>query len=103
MKPFELYIAYISWENGGKMRPVLIYLIEKNEAVVFPVTTQYENKSSLLQKKYFKIIDMGTTGLDKQSYIDTGTSYKISADIFNENAPIGQLSENDKRRLLEFL
>ncbi|WP_461248484.1 hypothetical protein [Treponema sp. R6D11] len=71
MKPFELFITYISWGSGGKNRPVLVLLINENTISVYPITTQYENKSEVIKAQYFKINDWAQAGLDSQSYIDT--------------------------------
>ena len=103
MEPFDFYIAYVSWGSDGKTRPVLVYFLENNEVTVFPVTTQYENKSNIVQANYFKISDWAQAGLHKQSYVDTGVPYKFSITAFKDKAPIGKLTDNDKIRLLEFL
>jgi len=46
MKPFEIYIAYISWGSGGKDRPVLLLIFDDGKATVYPITTQYEIKTN---------------------------------------------------------
>ena len=103
MKPFELFIASISWESGSKSRPVLV--LQKNNSVVsvFPVTTQYENKSKAIQAQYFKINDWSLSGLDKQSYIDTGTLLDLPLNVLEKKKPIGKLTFADMQRLLVFL
>ena len=45
MKPLELYIVYISWGNGGKERPVLIYLVDEKVVNVFPIIVGQFRKS----------------------------------------------------------
>lgn len=101
MNPFEICIAYISWDTGGKRRPVL--LIEKccGRVEVFRITSQYETKSELVQANYFKIDDWRQAGLSKQSYIDTGSSIDIPISLIAST--IGKLTENDKQRLLRFI
>jgi mRNA interferase MazF len=71
MEPFELFITYLSWGSGGKNRPILVLLLNEDTISVYPITTQYENKSESIKSQYFKIKDWQQAGLDKQSYIDT--------------------------------
>jgi len=102
MKPFEIYIAYISWGDDGKRRPVLVWSKQENEVSVFGITTQYQNKSAAIQSKYLAINDWQQAGFDKQSYIDTCKIIDIpitTVDII----PIGELSAEDKQRLIDFL
>ncbi|QNQ83701.1 MazF family toxin-antitoxin system [Lactobacillus sp. PV037] len=80
MKSNEIYIAYVSWKNDGKHRPVLIVKVNKKEVRVFKITTQYENKSQFIKEKYYKIQDLVSAGLVKQSYIDTGETYTLNSD-----------------------
>jgi hypothetical protein len=103
MEPFELYVAFISWGNDGKNRPVLILLVSDELISVYPVTTQYENKSETVRAKYFKINDWSKAGLDKQSYIDTGILLNLPKSVFDKRKPIGKLTDADKKKLLEFL
>jgi len=103
MKLFELYIAGISWGSGSKNRPVLVLQIAGSLISVFPITTQYKNKSKAIQAKYFKIDEWSQAGLDKQSYIDTGTVLDLPLSVFNKKKPIGKLTITDMQRLLKFL
>ena len=103
IEPFDIYIAYVSWGNDGKTRPVLVYFLDNNDVTVFPITTQYENKSKTIRANYFKVNDWAQVGLHKQSYIDTGVPYKFSIAAFKNQSPIGKLTDGDKQRLLEFL
>jgi len=103
VKPFDLFITYISWENGGKNRPVLILFASEETISVYPVTTQYENKSDVIKARYFKINDWQQAGLDRQSYIDTGIMLKLPALAIKSKKPIGKLTIADKKRLLVFL
>ena len=102
MKPFEIYIAYVSWGNEGKRRPVLILSEQEKEVSVFPITTQYQSKSAAVQSKYLVINDWRQAGLDKLSYIDASKIIDLpikSVAVF----PIGKLSVEDKQRLLDYL
>ena len=102
MKPFEFYVAYVKWGDGGKRRPVLVLDKQEQDVSVFRITTQYQNKSAAIQKKYLVINDWQQSGLDKPSYIDT--SKIIEVPISSVDAlPIGALSVNDKQKLLESL
>ena len=103
MKPYEIYIAYISWGVDGKRRPILF--LEKNSGyiAVFRITSQYENKSDEIKGQYVEISDWKQAGLSKPSYIDTGKKVEIQPSLISPQTPIGKLTENDKLRLLEFL
>jgi len=103
MNIFDIFIAYVSWDNNGKHRPVLV--IEQQEAIlsVFNITTQYAGKSKSVQRNYFKIIDWRQAGLDKQSFIDTSTIRDLPKNVWTGKTPIGNLTEADIQRLLEFL
>jgi hypothetical protein len=109
MEPFELFITYISWgssashESGGKDRPVLVLLLSENTISVYPVTTQYENKSEAVKAQYFKINDWQQTGLGRQSFIDTGILLNLPISVIKNKKPIGKLTIADKKRLLAFL
>jgi hypothetical protein len=103
MEPFELYIAYISWGSDGKNRPVLVLLSSDTAVSVYPITTQYENKSEAVRSKYFKITEWTPAGLDKQSYVDTGILLNLPKSVLDKKQPIGKLTATDKQKLLEFL
>lgn len=103
MKPFDIFIAYTSWGNEGKFRPVLVYTQNDNRVDAFSITTKYEIKSKAIQEKYFKINDWKQSGLVKQSYIDTNNKLNLPAIVFDAKNPIGQLTESDKSRFLDFL
>jgi len=103
MNPFDIFIAYISWDSGGKTRPVLI--LEQQDKVVFAfnITMQYEGKSEAIRMGYFKISDWQQAGLDKQSYVDTNTVRDIPSAVFDGKSRIGRLTAADELRLVEFL
>ena len=103
MKPFEIYISYVSWGSDGKYRPVLVFALKDEAAYVFTITSQYKTKSEAIRVKYFKLNDWKHAGLDKQSYVDTGNYFTVPLSVLNDKAPIGELSSEDKQRLLEFL
>jgi hypothetical protein len=99
---FDVCIAYISWESGGKRRPVLLLAKDYDYASAFRITSQYANKSDTVKARYLEILDWQEAGLVKQSYIDTITSVKVPISHLSL-PPIGKLTENDKLRLFEFL
>ena len=103
MRPFDLFIIHISWENGEKSRPVLVYILGGNDIGVYQITTQYENKSNTIKAMYFEINDWEQAGLNKPSYVDTGTLIDIPEAVLISKKPIGKLTERDKLRLIEFL
>jgi hypothetical protein len=103
MEPFELFVTYISWGSGGKNRPVLVLLLTEDTILVYPITTQYENKSESIKARYFKINDWSQAGLDRQSYVDTGILLSLPISVIKNKKPIGKLTIADKKRLLAFL
>jgi len=103
VEPFELFITYLSWGSDGKNRPVLVLLLTEDTISVYPVTTQYENKSESIKSQYFKINDWLQAGLDKQSYIDTGILLNLPKSVIKNKKPIGKLTIADKERLFAFL
>jgi len=40
MNPYDLHIAYVSWGDDGKRRPVLVLSSDKKEVAVFQITSQ---------------------------------------------------------------
>jgi len=103
MDPFDIFITFISWGNGGKSRPILVILVNDDSLLAYPITTQYKNKSKTIQAQYYKMTDWLQAGLNKQSYIDTGTLIKLPLSSIVNKKPIGRLSEADKQNLFEFL
>lgn len=103
MKPFEIYVALVSWGSGGKHRPVLVISESDGYVSVFRITSQYENKSKRVQAKYFIINEWQKAGLEKQSYIDTGEIVDLPKTVLNRSIPIGSLAIEDKKRLIDFL
>ena len=103
MDIFDIYIAYVSWGDDGKMRPVLI--LEQQEEVihVFNITTQYENKSENVRCKYFRINDWQQAGLSRQSYVDTNIIRELPAIALDGKPKIGKLTEADVQNFIEFL
>ncbi len=103
MDIFDIYIAYVSWNDSGKMRPVLI--LEQQGAIVFVfnITTQYENKSKAVRSNYFKIIDWQQSGLNQQSYVDINIVRDLPSAALEGRVAIGKLTQKDAQRLFEFL
>ena len=103
MKPCEIYIAYISWDNGGKRRPVVFLAKDDGYAEVLRITSQFANKSEAVKAQYLEITDWKQAGLSKLSYIDTIETVEVPLAMISLPIPIGKLTENDKKRLLETL
>ncbi|AEF86326.1 conserved hypothetical protein [Treponema primitia ZAS-2] len=109
MKPFDIFVAYISWKTGGKRRPVLMISTGDNNgptasaAYGFGITTQYANKSETIKAKYYKIVDWKLAGLEKQSYVDTVRLLKLPPDVVSKAKPIGKLTQEDIEFLIAFL
>jgi len=99
MKPYDLHIAYVSWGGDGKRRPVLVLSSDQKEAAVFQITSQYNNKSVIIQSQYIPIEDWAQAGLAKQSYIDIGRIIDLPLSTI-QPTPIGNLSKNDLLKLL---
>jgi hypothetical protein len=93
----------MSWDGGGKSRPVLAFILGKNIVDVYQITTKFGDKSKAIQAQYFKIDDWAQAGLTAQSYVDTGTLITLTLSTFKDKTPVGYLNENDKLRFLEFL
>jgi len=103
IKPFDIFIIYISWGYDGKTRPVLAFITGENTVDVYQITSKYESKSEIVKAQYFKIDNWAQAGLNVQSYIDTGTLITLEFSALRGKNPIGKLTENDKQRFLEFL
>ena len=103
MNIFDIFIAYVSWGDGGKKRPVLILEHRADSIMVFNITTRYERKSEDVRSKYFKIYEWQKAGLDRESYIDTNDTVTLPLSSVDQTNPIGTLTELDVQRLVEFL
>ena len=102
MNPYDLHIAYVSWGDNGKRRPVLVLSANKKEVSVFQITSQYDDKSAVIKSQYIAIDDWAHAGLSMQSYIDIGRIIDLPK-VTIQPAPIGKLSENDLRKLLKVM
>ena len=101
MNTFDIYIAYVSWGDGGKRRPVLILEESPDSVTAFNITTHYEDKSETIRAKHFIINDWKQAGLDRQSYIDTNATITLPQTAIDNL--IGRLTPLDEIRLVEFL
>ena len=99
MNPYALHIAYVSWGDDGKRRPVLVLSSDQKEVAVFQITSQYDSKSTAIQFQYIAIDDWAEAGLAKQSYIDIGRIIVLPITSI-QPASIGKLSGKDLRKLL---
>jgi len=102
MSPHEIYIIHLSWGVGGKIRPVLAFIVGESTVDIYQITTKYESKSEEIKSLYFKINDWAQSGLSRESYVDTGTLITLPIDAFEGKIPVGKLTECDKQRLFMF-
>jgi hypothetical protein len=100
---FDVFIVYVPWENGGKLRPVLVFKQQETIAFVFNITTRYKKKSESIRRKYFRINDWQQAGLDKLSYVDINTIHDLPLSALKDKSKIGRLTESDKLRFIEFI
>ena len=63
MKPFDIFITFMSWDGGGKNRPVLVFILGNDTVDVYQITTKYEEKSETIQSQYYKLDDWVQAGL----------------------------------------
>ena len=103
MKSFDIFITYVAWENGGKLRPVLVFNIEGGKASLYTITSKYDEKSESIKSKYFKINEWKQAGLSKQSYVDTIKRYTLPVSTVSKVKYVGTLTNNDRKLLFEFL
>ena len=102
MQPFDIHIAYVSWEDDGKRRPILVLFRNGDEVAVFRITSQYNNKSDAVRSKYLAIDDWKQSGLKKPSFIDTSRIVDVPVNLVGI-VPIGKLSEKDRQKLISFM
>ncbi|GHU56496.1 hypothetical protein FACS1894132_13980 [Clostridia bacterium] len=96
MDEYSIWIAYVAWNDGGKLRPILI-ISENNDFVyAFSITTKYDNKSDIIKSQYFLINDWKISGLNEKSYIDTGDILDLQKSDIKSKKPIGELTNSDK-------
>ena len=100
MNPYNIHIAYVSWGSNGKLRPVLVLSSNGKEVAVFQITSQYDNKSAMIQSQYVSIDDWEQVGLTKKSYIDIGRIIDLPIATL-QTTPIGKLSTSDLQKLLQ--
>ena len=101
MNIYDIFIAYVSWGEDGKRRPVLILEQGIGDVRVFNITTRYEGKSDAIRNKYFKINDWQQAGLNHESYIDTSATVTLPQSSVEHF--LGILTKTDVQRLLVFL
>jgi len=99
MIPYDIHIAYVSWGDDGKRRPVLVLSSYEKNVAVFQITSQYDSKSVVVQSQYVAIDDWAQAGLTKQSYIDIGRIIDLPISTVQPTS-IGKLSKNDLGKLL---
>ena len=98
---FDIYIAYVSWGDDGKKRPVLVLERGISSVTTFAITTQHEEKSESIRSRFFKILEWQKAGLNHESFIDTNNTVTLPHSSIAQ--PIGKLSEFDIQRFLDFI
>ena len=108
-QPFD--VASIFWiyeedidsnkdKKRGKLRPGLITGFTPDGKAVFQrITTKFKNKSPFIKLRYYKIQDLKSAGLNRESYIDIKDSRIIKLDNIVKR---GSLSEKDIDDLIDF-
>lgn len=102
MRINEIYTAYVTWQNGGKRRPILIIETNEDDFSFLKITSKYKNKSEKIKSIYYPLQDWRDEGLRKQSYIDTGTLLNLSKSDVSLNY-VGRLTQKDKIGLTRFI
>lgn len=100
----DLALVYMpfGWRKGGKVRPVLVVDINDEYVECYAITSQYEKKSAKIRSHYFPIKSFKKVGLDKQSYVDTVKTYKVSRQSSHFKR-IGYFNHKLLQRLVEFI
>lgn len=98
----SIHVSYVN-SNSGKRRPVLVLQDASDYLTFFRLTTKFDNKSSRIQKQYYRIRDWEQAGLKQISYIDIGTVMMMKKIATNNIFPIGHLSVYDIRELNKFI
>lgn len=97
-----VHVSYVN-SNGGKRRPVLVLQDASDYLTFFRLTTKFDNKSSRIQRQYYRIREWEQAGLKQISYIDIGTVMMMKKIATNKILPIGHLSVYDIQELNKFI
>lgn len=105
MQAMDIYIAEVPFDDidKSKVRPALVVKVAQKRVNVFKITSQYDQKSSQIQKLYYPIKEWSQAGLNKKSYIDTHRTYNLPQEKIFSRKPIGKLTDIDRIDLFEFL
>lgn len=98
----RIYTAYVSWETGGKRRPILVVEFQDKWLYFYKITSKFQNKSKYIKAQYYTIRDWQKAGLVKQSYIDTGTLLRLRINDV-ELSYVGRLTIFDEKALARFI
>lgn len=104
IKTNDIVFVYIEYEdkNDGKSRPALVLRINDENLKCFKITGTYNN-SKMAHKYYYKIVNWKSSGLQKQSYIDTHRTIDIDLQHITRVRKFGKLSNYDLIHLKSFL
>jgi hypothetical protein len=103
MSPYDIFLAYISWGESGKYRPILVYSLENSTAKAYQITTKFADKSKSIQSQYFEIKDWQQAGLQKPCYVNTIDKFTFPVAFVEQMLVVGKLTQNDKARFIRFL
>lgn len=105
MEPMDIYIANVPFDEGTgeKIRPALVIEVDREQVMVFKVTSQYRNKSVQIKRLYYPIKEWQQAGLKKQSYVDIHRLYRLSKKWIFSHQPIGKLTDIDRLALFNFI
>ncbi|MCV3763506.1 hypothetical protein OF389_11340 [Companilactobacillus farciminis] len=104
MKIFTIYIANVPFDDSdqSKFQPALLIDIGENTAVVYKITSKYQNKSDTVKDFYYPIMNWKDTHLRKPNYVDVHKTYRLPQSIVFKHQLIGMLSEYDVIALFDF-
>ncbi|MDR0854114.1 MAG: hypothetical protein LBN34_07080 [Clostridiales Family XIII bacterium] len=102
MNVFEIYLVYLSWGEGGKVRPVLVMDIKEDHIFIYGITSvSPDKKSKKIADRYVPIQDWKASGLNLPSWIDINTRIALPAGETSSLRFVGKLTIRDANRLID--
>lgn len=95
MKEFDIYIATIRFtdnKNLSKNRPVVIFATKEDVTTLEILRITSQKHDNVPQ---YKIKDLYSSGLKKESYVDLSSLYIIDKKDIVQKEKIGELSKED--------
>lgn len=105
IKPQDIISVYISFivGHGGKRRPILVLSVHGEELYFYQLTSQYENKSKMIQDQYYPLKNWREVGLNKKTYVDIGLIRSANRFDLDKITRIGYLTVADQNGLADFI